>query len=114
GGQVNQTADAEVCQAVGGSASELRWVIHGTNTDDGAGTLSQTSNGVTGTNTTWVGQVNGNAREVIHRQLVLAGTGVNVVVGINVLSKGLVFTVFNSCNDKRAGPILLRQVNCKT
>src|SRR5699024_8937512 len=96
GGQSNQTADTEVCQAVSGSASELCWVIHGTNTNDGAGTLGQTSNGVTGTNTTWVGQVNGNSREVIHRQLVLAGTGDDVFVGINKLSKGLVFTVFNS------------------
>src|SRR5699024_2387 len=83
GGQSNQTADTEVCQAVSGSASELCWVIHGTNTNDGAGTLGQTSNGVTGTNTTWVGQVNGNSREVIHRQLVLAGTGDDVFVGIN-------------------------------
>ena len=68
---------------------------------------------MTGTNATWVGEVDGNAGEVIHRQLVLAGTRDDVFVSCYEFSKGLVFALFNSCNDKRTGAILLRQVNCK-
>ena len=58
-----------------------------------------------------VGEVNGHTREVIHGELVLAGTGNNILISRNKLGEGLGLALLDGGNDQRAGAILLREVN---
>ena len=113
GGQGNQAADAQVRQAVRGSAGKLGRVIHGAHADNGAGALSQAGDGVAGADSAWVGEVNGHTREVIHGELVLARTGNDVLVGLNELGERLGLALLDGGDDQRTGAILLRQVNCQ-
>ena len=111
GGQGDQAADAQVSQAVSGSAGEFCRVIHGTNADNGACPLGQASNGVAGADAAWVGQVNGDPREVIHGELVLTGTGNDVLVSLNELGERLGLALLDGGDHEGAGAILLREVD---
>ncbi len=111
GGQSDEAAHAQVSEAVCRGASELGRVIHRTDTDNRARTLGEAGDGVAGTNAARVGEVDGHAREVIHGQLVLAGTRDDVLVGVEELGKGLVLAVLDGGNDEGAGAVLLRKVD---
>ena len=101
-GQGGDLADGVVGQLLLAGTLELGGVLHGAHTEDRALTHGQTGHRVHGADTARVGQRDRDAREVVHRQLALAGAGDDVLVGVEEAAEVERLTVADGRDDERA------------
>ena len=110
-GDGDELANTHLAEAVDGRALELGRVIHRTNADDRALAVGQTRHGVAGTDATRVGQGDGHALEVIHRQLADAGAGDDVLVGVDELGEVHLLRLLDRCHDQATAAVLVVHVD---
>ena len=114
GGDGYQLADAHLAQAILGCARELGGVVHGAHADDGALALGQAWHGVAGADAAWVGQRDGHAGEVVHRQLAFAAAVDNVLVLLDELAEGHLLGFLDGSNHQGTLTVLAHHVDGQT
>ena len=110
-GDGDELADTQVGETVLGGTGELRRVVHGTDTDDRTLAVGEAGHGVAGTDAAGVGQLDGDAGEVVHRQLALAGADDDVLVGVDEALEGEGLAVADGGDNEVAAAVLGDEVD---
>lgn len=113
-GQRHDLGDAQLVQGVLGGALELGRVVHRADAHDEALSGHQAGHRVDGADAAGVGQRGGDAGEVVHAELAVAGAADDVLVGLPELEEVERLGLLDGRDDQLAVAVRLHQVDGET
>ncbi len=95
-------------------ALPLRWIVHRADTDDATLALHEPRHRVVGPEGSWIGQTDRHPLEVLHGELVVAGTAYDILVSGPELGETHVFRGLDRRDHELASPVGLLEVDGQT